>query len=477
MHPQYITVIDAKGVSSIMRSARAVQRAFRMGKFATAILNFSLRLPGTLGDRLREDWMREYFQEFARQPAHGADAVSPEARAVLSFLRNEAGVAFEREWGRAHGLPVFYFGIGQRWVRGVKGQMHIMGSGAERSLGHAMFTAAIEFVERFVLSVRSAGRSGDPFDFRAALARSAMFRPAGTVPVAAPFRHEAERVDWWVPGRSLFSGEEVLLPAQKVLWDPDLTERSGEPRICEQNTSGAAAGRTASDAKVFGICELVERDALLFHWLKKISPPRILPESVRDPEIDFLVEEARSRGLEPHLLDITTDIPVPAYMAVFVKKEPPTAFRGFSANLDPRSAMKRALYEAWGSYVFNTLLPNDLDDPILARYRVWLQPSSFRHFEFLLKGPIVNFARSVATGEKRGELEILLELFRARGPAYELYWHESRHPILERLGLHVGKAVSAGLIPLYFFEESAKFALSHPRLRGVKLNTYPHPFG
>jgi len=161
MHPQYITVIDAKGVSSIMRSARAVQRAFRMGKFATAILNFSLRLPGTLGDRLREDWMREYFQEFARQPAHGADAVSPEARAVFSFLRNEAGVAFEREWGRAHGLPVFYFGIGQRWVRGVKGQMHIMGSGAERSLGHAMFTAAIEFVERFVLSVRSAGRSGN----------------------------------------------------------------------------------------------------------------------------------------------------------------------------------------------------------------------------------------------------------------------------------------------------------------------------
>lgn len=448
-------------------------------KLSAAILNFSLLLPAWLGNRLREDWIGDYVCGFANQQARGGGSVPPEAEAVLSFLREEAGVAFWSEQGRARGMPVFHFGAGQRWTPAETNRIRIMGCGTDRDPARAAFTAVIEFIERFVLSVRSVARSDASFDSRAALARVALFRPAGTAPIAAPFQHVTDRVDWWVPARSLFSGEEALLPAQNVLWDPDFLECSGEQGICEQNISGAAAGRTEADAALFGICELIERDAFLLHWLKRISPPRVLLTSVRDPEIGVLAEEARSRGLKPYLLDITTDIPVPAYMAVFVGNDPPTVFRGFSANPDPLSAMRRALYEAWGNYIFTTRLPRDLNDPILARYRVWLQPSSFRHFAFFLEGPAVSFERAapaVASGT-RGELRTLAELFHARGPGCELYWHEARHPILGRLGLSAGKAVSAGLIPLYFLEKNAKFALSHPRLRGAKLNTFPHPFG
>ena len=70
----------------------------------------------------------------------------------------------------------------------------------------------------------------------------------------------------WVEGHSLTHDRPVLVPASLAYLLPLDT-------FCPQTSNGLAAGRTWHEAALRALCEVIERDALLFAWLTMRPAP------------------------------------------------------------------------------------------------------------------------------------------------------------------------------------------------------------
>jgi ribosomal protein S12 methylthiotransferase accessory factor len=73
-------------------------------------------------------------------------------------------------------------------------------------------------------------------------------------------RFDADRGIRWEEGRWLDDGSPVLVPSGLVRLD----ERD---RLCQATSNGLAAGRSIGQATTNALLELVERDAIMAHWL------------------------------------------------------------------------------------------------------------------------------------------------------------------------------------------------------------------
>ena len=123
-------------------------------------------------------------------------------------------------------------------------------------------------------------------------------------------------------------------------------------------SNGLASGNTLLEAIAAGLYEVIERDGIAV-WDQasrhQVSPPPVdLDGADISPVVGDLVDRCRSAGLEPHVMDITTDLGVPTYSAVLLDSlgggfSQPAG--GFGAHLDPEVAMIRALTEAAQSRV------------------------------------------------------------------------------------------------------------------------------
>ncbi|MFF5207342.1 YcaO-like family protein [Streptosporangium sp. NPDC000396] len=128
--------------------------------------------------------------------------------------------------------------------------------------------------------------------------------------------------------------------------------------------SGTAAGVTEPEALLHGLLEVVERDALshaLLDWYLDGEPrlsaldPGLLP-----PDLRRLHDEAEARlGAPPLVIDITSDLGIPAYCALASRAGPYPGVIGSGASLDAEYAVERALTEVVQSS-FNMSLGVDL---------------------------------------------------------------------------------------------------------------------
>ncbi|MDP3758109.1 MAG: YcaO-like family protein, partial [Candidatus Daviesbacteria bacterium] len=115
----------------------------------------------------------------------------------------------------------------------------------------------------------------------------------------------------WAAGKSLITGKKVLAPAQLIYLSYKYKDQ--EPTIRQRISTGAAAYTDWEEALYRGICEVIERDAWMIHWLNELSPPRIDLENSPDEDLRKLTQIFRRKNLELHVLDITTDIPLPTF--------------------------------------------------------------------------------------------------------------------------------------------------------------------
>jgi YcaO-like protein with predicted kinase domain len=158
----------------------------------------------------------------------------------------------------------------------------------------------------------------------------------------------------WVEGFDLISGQAIWIP-----WGlAGLDYRSVAPGFhdaFEISTDGLASGNVMAEAVLHGIYELIERDA---HALLEMLPQEILSERrcELDPhesgELASLKQSIKRAGLSLHLLDMTTDIAVPAFMAVLAPSHVLDAAdsaifcTGCGCHVFPERAVMRALTEA-----------------------------------------------------------------------------------------------------------------------------------
>lgn len=178
----------------------------------------------------------------------------------------------------------------------------------------AMTSAAMEAVETRIAEIA-------PADLTQATVESMRAERAAMIDLDNVARCAPEEIGNrpipWCSGLDIRSGSNVFVP----WWLVGLDHRGERPPGFEQSSDGLASGNTPSEAVLHGLCELVERDAWALTQLKspqRLKESRIDPASFGDAVIDVMTDRITRAGMKLLLLDMTTDIGVPAFLAVIM---------------------------------------------------------------------------------------------------------------------------------------------------------------
>lgn len=178
-----------------------------------------------------------------------------------------------------------------------------------------------------------------------------------------PIDFDEKSIFRWVLGYSLTQKRKLWIPLQLATfynW-----RQQGEPVLRIPISTGAAAGRNISDALYRGILEVVERDAFMITWLKKLSPPRPNLMGFKNERIQKISEWFSRYNLELHLFALPTDVPCYVMMAVIIDRNPKYAYLtlGLRASLDLEEAIVVAVQEAMSARFFaRDFLPMKMED-------------------------------------------------------------------------------------------------------------------
>lgn len=161
-----------------------------------------------------------------------------------------------------------------------------------------------------------------------------------------------ERPLRWTPGVRLSTGTPVEVPYEAVHCDWRLPTAAGEHSV-QNGSNGLASGNTLPEAVVHGLCEVVERDAVVaFDRLppEESAARRVDLATVEDPVCRDLVERFDACGVELVVWDMTSDVGVPTYSCVAVETKAPwyqplPQTQGSGTHPVPHVALSRAVTE------------------------------------------------------------------------------------------------------------------------------------
>ncbi len=155
--------------------------------------------------------------------------------------------------------------------------------------------------------------------------------------------HPDTEIDW-TPVWSFTQERHRYLPTS-MLYSMAPEQRGPADLIADSN--GCAAGNTLEEAILQGFYELVERDAFAIWWYNGLSVPGVDLSSFDD---EFLASAEDYYGRcerELWMLDVTSDIEIPSFVALSRRPEAETEdiIYGAGAHADPRLAALRAICE------------------------------------------------------------------------------------------------------------------------------------
>lgn len=169
----------------------------------------------------------------------------------------------------------------------------------------------------------------------------------------------------WVLGQCLTTGAAVHVPADSVA----LVPTSDAPLPFSQSSNGLAAGFSFEEAVVHALCELIERDASTT-W--SISQQRhsaktaIAPQDIADPSARRCLDQVYGAGFRLMAFDLTTDLGVPAVMALLWSGRARNYFdvaSGICAHPSASRAFVGAVEEAAQTRISNIAGARDDIDP------------------------------------------------------------------------------------------------------------------
>lgn len=147
----------------------------------------------------------------------------------------------------------------------------------------------------------------------------------------------------WVWGHSLRDDRPILVPARL----PYYAAGTGEQNFVYGSSSGCASGSCREEAILFGLLELIERDAFMLGWYGGADLTEIDLDTVDDQETRRWIDRAALFGYDIHLFDNRIDLAVPVVTALAVKRDGGFGNLCFTAgaNLDPIKAIRAAVCE------------------------------------------------------------------------------------------------------------------------------------
>lgn len=148
----------------------------------------------------------------------------------------------------------------------------------------------------------------------------------------------------WTPVWSLTQKRHRYLPTS-MLYSMAPEQRGPSDLVADSN--GCAAGNTLEEAILQGFYELVERDAFAIWWYNRLRVPRVDLGSFDDEYLASAPRHYADYERDLWMLDITSDIGVPTFVALSRRPDGETEdiIYGAGCHADPRLAALRALCE------------------------------------------------------------------------------------------------------------------------------------
>jgi len=162
---------------------------------------------------------------------------------------------------------------------------------------------------------------------------------SGDSHIPAPFDESAEIE--WSPVWSLRDKRFKYLPTSLLYF------YYRGPAAYPADSNGCAAGNTLEEAMVQGFLELVERDAYAIWWYNRLRRPAVDLGQFDDSYVRELQNQLAETGRRLWVLDVTSDIAIPSFVAVshWMDNGQENIEFGSGAHFDARIALLRALTE------------------------------------------------------------------------------------------------------------------------------------
>jgi ribosomal protein S12 methylthiotransferase accessory factor len=402
---------------------------------------------------------------------------------------------------------------GSVFMRGYAGLTDVTWSGQATSFARSRDLAFLEGLERYAGTHRRhrapvVTASFDDLGERALDPRTCgVYAPRTYAedPMVQPF--DPARPMPWVGGWSLRDERPVLVPARLVYYS------AGTPadNFVFECSNGCATGGSLEEAVLFGLLELIERDAFLLGWYGALPLPEIDLASVRDPRVRTMVARAALQGYDVHVFDNRVDLPLPVVTGLAVRRDdgPGTLAFAAGASFDPEAAVESAVSEIL-TYIPH--LPRQVaerpaelaamaaDFDLVRRLpdhaALFGLPAMRHHARSYLAPPRTAAAdelfadwlgRRPRTGDLRDDLLFLRDLL--AGAGCDVIAVDQTTPEQRRIGLRTVATLAPGLLPIDFGWQRQR-ALHMPRLRTAAhraglvaaplpmtaLRRVPHPF-
>jgi len=289
-----------------------------------------------------------------------------------------------------------------------------------------------------------------------------------------------ENLSWW-SAIDFLNKTQVFIPAQMLFLSRDFNEEF--PIRKERISTGTAFGMIGNRRALYsGFFEVIERDAIMGAYLMKKNVSRImdLPK-----EIKQIIDYYNRYKLETHIFDITSDLGIPAVMAVVLDR---TGI-GEAVNLGAKSGetylecIKSAVFEAIqprrAGRLAYILHPEKMTYDYSAgikdmeeRYAYWHPVERIDDIDFWINSSKEVDYKKLA--RINFSFEKSIELIRHRG--YSVFVSDITRPEIKKCGFETMKVLIPELHPLYLAENAKELYSVHygkipddPKLK-------PHPF-
>lgn len=199
--------------------------------------------------------------------------------------------------------------------------------------------------------------------------------------VPTPFNEEQEIE--WTPVWSLTHQTFKYLPTAFCYYNYPLPKDS---RFCGADSNGNAAGNNLEEAILQGFMELVERDSVSLWWYNRVKRPAVDLPSFDQPYLQALQEYYKTQHRELWVLDITSNLNIPAFAAVSRRTDQAAEdiLFGFGAHFDPKIAILRAVTELNQALPFaNVAEPHGKAVSLEQDLKQWLTTATIKNQPYL----------------------------------------------------------------------------------------------
>lgn len=192
---------------------------------------------------------------------------------------------------------------------------------------------------------------------------------------SVPQRFEPKREIEWTRGVDLADGTRRWVPAACCYtWFRSTT--SG-PAFAYATASGCGSGPSQIEATEAALLEAVERDAVAIWWYNRIPRPGLNLQALGDARILKVRDALHRLGRTLKLLDVTTDLGIPVYVAVTARQDGREPVIGSAAHASPVLAAWKAVRESVQNWSITRMNPENPE------IRHWLASASTLDHSYL----------------------------------------------------------------------------------------------